>query len=468
METSQQTVTVKTHPFDIRDRIGYMLGDTGNNFAFVIVSSFFMIFCTNVLGLTGAQVGLAFLIARFVDAIADVTVGRLVDNSNLHKKGRFAPWMDRMKWPLLITVVLMYAPFIRHLTLTLRLCYVYVIYILWGIFYSSVNIPYGSMASAISDKPDDKTSLSTFRSMGSALGNMCVSYIVPMMIYVGVSKQVSGSRFFMCAIICAVLGYFCYTLTTNLATERIRTHKTEKVPLSGLMKGMFKDRALIALILIDMTLVINLMMTGTTFTYLFNSYFNNKAALSLCLILNTAVTFILAPFSRWLTKTFGRKECTMAGLVIAIIFYGALLLMHTHSVVLFIILNFLGTVGMGAFNLMVWAFITDVTDNHEIITGTREDGVVYGINSFARKVAQAIAGGAGGFLLSIIGYKSSTTGGVVQTVAVSSKLYDIAVLVPLICSIVALLLLLIYPLNKKRVNENAEKLATIHAQNAKK
>ncbi|MFK5676591.1 MFS transporter [Ligilactobacillus sp. LYQ60] len=465
MGGSQQTIRVATRPFGLRDKLGYMFGDAGNCFSFMLISSFFMIFCTNVLGLTGAQVGLAFLIARFVDAIADVSVGRFVDNSKLHKKGRFAPWMDRMKYPLLVSIILLFMPYVRALNITFRLCYVYVLYILWGILYSSVNIPYGSMASVISDNPDDKTSLSTFRSVGSSLANMVVSYLLPMLIYVGASRQVSGSRFLLCAVICALCAYCCYTLTTTLTTERIRTNKTSKVPLGRLLKGFLKDPALVILVFIDMSLVVNLMMSGTTSTYLFSVYFHSKVALSINMMLGTGVTFILAPFSRYLTKTFGRKECSAAGLALSVIVYLVLFLIHTRSILVFIILNFIGTVGMGIFNLMVWAFITDVTDNHEIITGTREDGVVYGVNSFARKVAQAIAGGAGGFMLSIIGYKSSTVGAIVQNASVANRLYDMAVIVPLVCSLIACILLVIYPLNKQKVTENAKKLAEIHENN---
>ncbi|MDP0530249.1 MFS transporter, partial [Lacticaseibacillus paracasei] len=170
MEKTQKTITVAAAPFNIKDRIGYMFGDIGNNFSFNIINSFLMIFYTNVLGLTGAQVGILFLTARFVDAFADITVGRLVDNSKLHKSGRFKPWINRMKYPLLIAFILTFVPIVKDWALPARLVYVFITYLGWGIFYSSVNIPYGSMASAISGDPNDKTSLSTFRAIGSAVG----------------------------------------------------------------------------------------------------------------------------------------------------------------------------------------------------------------------------------------------------------------------------------------------------------
>ena len=168
-----------------------------------------------------------------------------------------------------------------------------------------------------------------------------------------------------------------------------------------------------------------------------------------------------------MTRTFGRKECSIVALFIGAAIYGTLMLMRTQSAGFYLVMLFFGSLGAGVFNLMVWAFITDVIDNHEVLTGVREDGVVYGVNSFARKVAQAIAGGFGGFMLTFIGYKSSTGGGAQQSASVVNHIYTLATGVPTFCLLLAaLVLLFFYPLSKKRVNANAAKLAEIHSENA--
>ncbi|KRM12152.1 transporter, major facilitator family protein [Paucilactobacillus suebicus DSM 5007 = KCTC 3549] len=256
-------------------------------------------------------------------------------------------------------------------------------------------------------------------------------------------------------------------LNYNLTTERVRTEKSEPVPLGKVVKGMFENRALLILVLVDIILVINQNLSGTLISYLFNDYFQNKTAMSIALIFNFATVLLLAPFSNWMTRKFGRKECSIAALIFGAIIYGALMLIHTHSAGVYLVMLFFGSLGAGVFNLMVWAFITDVIDNHEVITGVREDGIVYGVNSFARKVAQAIAGGFGGFMLTIIGYVSSTSGGVQQSTQVVDRIYNLATGVPTTCLLLAaLVLLFFYPLSKKRVQENAAKLAKIHNENA--
>lgn len=466
LDKTQKTVTIDAAPFNIKDKVGYMFGDIGNNFSFNVVNSFLMIFYTNVLGLTGAQVGILFLIARFVDAFADITVGRLVDNSKLHKSGRFKPWMSRMQYPLLIFLVLLFVPVVKDWALPVRLVFVFITYLGWGIFYSCVNIPYGSMAAAISSDPNDKTSLSTFRALGSALGSAITSYIIPLFIYIGATQKISGTRFFWVVVVCAFLGWGCYELTIHLTTERIRTEKSAKVPLSRLVQGMFENKALIVLVLIDIMIVINQNLSGTMISYLFNDYFKDKAAMSIALIFNFATVILLAPFSNFLTKRFGRKETSIVALLFGALMYCILLVVHTQSTSFYLIMLFFGSLGAGMFNLMVWAFITDVIDNHEVLTGVREDGIVYGVNSFARKVAQAIAGGFGGFMLTFIGYQSSTGGGAEQSVTVIHRIYNLATGIPTVClSVAALLLLFFYPLNKKRVTENARKLEELHEEN---
>ena len=123
---------------------------------------------------------------------------------------------------------------------------------------------------------------------------------------------------------------------------------------------------------------------------------------------------------------------------------------------LYITVNVLGFLGFGIFNLIMWAFITDIIDDRQVRTGAREDGTVYAVYSFARKVGQAIAGGLGGWALGWVGFDSNKQ---VQSESVTRGIYNVATLIPAILYLgVGISLLFIYPLNKKRVESNIEKL----------
>ena len=460
---NQNTTVVTKQPFGIQDKIGYMFGDIGNMLTFTTVTTFLMIFYTNVLGVSAAVVGILFLIARFIDAFADLGVGRLVDNSDLKHDGRFHPWIRKMKYPLLLLSMLLFLPWISHLSMTTKIVYIFVTYIAWGILYSTVNIPYGSMASSMSSNPADKTSLSTFRSIGSAIGTVLVSYFVPMFMYAKGSQQISSTRLFTIVSLCAIGGFLAYSILGHFTHERVRTHKSENVPLSTLFKKLLTDRALIVLVIVDILICIALYSYTSMASYLFNDYFKNKGAMALAMLTISVAVFLLAPFTKHLYQRFGRKEATASFLILGFIFFTLLFIIHTHSVVVYLIFAFIGSMGIGMFNLMVWAFITDVIDNEQVENGIREDGVVYGVNSFSRKVAQALAGGVSGLLLSFIGYKASTTGGAVQTEAVANHIYQLSVGLPAVClGVGALILILWYPLNKKKVTANAEYLKQLN------
>ncbi|MCJ2191927.1 MFS transporter [Pediococcus acidilactici] len=467
--SAAEAVKVDAAPFGIRDKIGYMFGDLGNCFILGLVNSFLMIYYTNVLGIPGAIIGILFLTARIIDAFADVTVGRLSDVAPLTSEGRFRPWIRRMKYPFCLITIILFLPFVNSFPMTLKVIYIFSTYLIYGIFLSSINIPYGSMASAISSHPDDRASLSTFRSVGSAIGGATTGFFIPIFMYTQAAdgrQVVSNMRFFIISIVCALIAFVAYNVTYKLTTERVQIHKTEKVSAKQLIQGLFTNKALLSLVVVDLFIVINQILTGTTTTYLFNDYFNNSKAMSIALLFTYGTVILLAPSATYLIKRFGKKEASVATLVFSSVLYVAMYFMHIQNAWVYLVFMFIATLGYSLFNLMVWAFITDVIDYHQYVTGQREDGTVYGVNSFARKVGQALAGGIGGFMLQIIGYQSSTTGGAAQSVVVQNRIYALANLLPAILLILAALVLaFLYPLNKKKINAVDAELAKINKQN---
>ena len=139
--------------FGFRDKIGYMFGDFGNDFTFIFASTYLMVFYTKVFGIDAAMVGVLFLVSRCVDAFTDIGMGRIADSAKENSKGRFRVWIIRMCIPVALSSFLMYQSAIADASMLVKVIYMFVTYLLWGsIFYTSINIPYGSMASVISEK----------------------------------------------------------------------------------------------------------------------------------------------------------------------------------------------------------------------------------------------------------------------------------------------------------------------------
>lgn len=453
----------EARPFGWRDKIGYMFGDFGNDFTFIFASLFLMVFYTKVLGIRAELVGLLFVVARLVDAVTDITMGRIVDRVKPGRDGRFKPWIRRMCGPVAFASFLMYQSGVANASMTVKVVYMFATYILWGsICYTAINIPYGSMASVISEDGEDRASLSTFRSIGAALASLVIGVVAPLLVYTtdaNGNQIVEGGRMTMIAGIFSLGAIICYLICYFLTTERVQVapgEAGERVGILGTLKRLVSDRALLGIILAAILLLLASLLTQSINQYVFLDYFKDKTGISAMSAIGIIPSLILAPFVLPITRKFGKKEASAAGCLIAGAASILLYFLHVKSMWVFIAISTLGYVGFGFFNLVIWSFITDVIDDQEVKTGKREDGTIYAIYSFARKFGQAVAGGIGGFALARTGYDETVQ---VQAKAVADGIYNVATLYPgLLYLGVGLVLIFIYPLGKNRVRENAAAL----------
>ncbi len=445
-------------PFGLRDRLGYLFGDFGNDFSFIFASSYLMVFYTKVLGLPGAAVGALFLAARVVDAFTDVTMGRIVDNMRPTKYGRFRPWIRWMAIPVAVTSTIMYFYFVQDWSFGWKMTYAVITYLLWGSFcYTAINIPYGSMASAISAEPEERAALSTYRSVGASLASLVIGVVVPLLIY-GTDAQgnqvVKPVNFTLTAVIFGVLSVVCYLLCYFFCTERVCFEEQQKKSdgIVAILKSLVKNRPLLSLVFAALILLLANLLGQAMNNYLFLDYFQNTKALVGVNLISVGGILLVAPFVTKIARVFGKKEAGAIGMLLAGIMYIILFFLKVKSIPVFLILLFLAMLGVGLFNMVTWAYITDIIDYQEITTGKREDGTVYAVYSFARKLGQALAGGIGGFVLTAIGYVSEAS---VQTTEVSQRIYTVATLVPGICYLLVFLIMQFwYPLSKQEVEKN--------------
>ena len=455
-------------PFGLRDKLGYFFGDLANNFTFLFAGNYLMKFYTDVLGIAPAAVGVLFVAARFIDAFTDLGMGRLADALPAGPGGRFRPWMLRMAGPMFLANILMYLPGAARLTTPGRIAYMAVTYILWGsLCYTAANIPYGAMASAISPVPAHRTSLSTWRSLGAVAATLPITVLSPLVLFReenGV-QVVIPQRFFAAAVVFGALAAGSYLACYHLTTERVTTPphpvKAERPPTGALLKSLLGNRALLAMVGAALAMLLAQLLTQSMTVYLFSDYFGSAALLSLSSLAGFVPMLALAPLAGRLSARFGKKECSAVGVAIAAVLYGLLYLLRLQNPWIFIALTLAASVGMGFFNMVVWALLTDVIDWQQLRTGRRDDGTIYAVYSFSRKAGQALAGGIGGFALSAIGYVSAAPGQgpVVQSEETLRGIYAICTGVPALAYLVVLVLLVfVYPLNRRQVADNAAAL----------
>ena len=459
---SEKTV----RPFGFRDKLGYLFGDFGNDFTFLLSSSFLLKFYTDVMGVNAGIVGVVMMTARFVDAFTDVAMGRLCDMSRPRKSGKFKPWILRMCLPVAFSSFLIYQSSVAQYSLTVRVIWLTVTYILWGsFFYTSVNIPYGSMASAISPDADARQSLSTYRTMGGMLAGAIVTVIIPLVAYDTLTENgsekvvLNGQRFTLVAGIFSVLAVICYILCYFLVTERVKSpvnaERQEKHSSVGMLRAAFKNRALISIIVASILMLLAQLTLQGMSGYVFPNFYKSAAAQSASTVVMMAGMIIAAAVAKPLTRKFGKAEISVVSNLLAGAISLILYFIRPENVWVYIAFQGISWIGLGIFSMVNWALITDVIDYSELKNGVREDGSVYALYSFARKLGQAAASGLTGALLSMIGYSQETA----FDTQVVNGIYNISTLIPAAGFILlSLVLWFLYPLHKKQVEENIRKL----------
>lgn len=459
----------KIRPFGWRDKVGYMFGNIANDFTFIFASLYLTVFYTDVLGIDAGLVGTMFLISRIVDAFTDTFMGRIADKTKATKNGKFRPWLVRACGPVALASFLMYQTFIMDSSMTVRVIFMFVTYLLWGsVCYTAINIPYGSMSSLLSPEADHRASLSTFRGVGSLIPQVIIGVVLPSFLYKTMedgTKVANASAFPVVALVLSIVAVICYLVCYRMCTERVKvTESAVIVSFKDTLKALVSNRALIGLAIVYICYLGAQMLNQTISNYIFKDYFANTMGLTVMNAAGFVPALILAPLAVPLSKKFGKKEVGIFASVLGTIAFLLLFFLRTSNMWLYVVVNIVGLLGFGLFNLIIWAFINDVIDDQEVKTNVREDGTTYAVCSFARKLGQAIASALGGWTLAWIGYQEGSLVG--QTPEVLDGIYNIATLVPAILYIiVGVALVVIYPLSKKKVLENADILKARHGEN---
>lgn len=459
---SEKSRTSTVPAFGMKDKIGYMFGDFGNDFTFLLSSSFMMKFYTDVMGIDAGVVGMLMMAARFVDAFTDVTMGQIVDRSKPTKDGKFKPWIKRMCGPVAIASFLIFQGGLAGMPYGFKVGWMIVTYLLWGsIFYTSINIPYGSMASAISADPKDRAELSTYRSIGSTLASLVINAGTPLLAYevVNGNTVLSGTRMTIIAGVFSVCAIICYLLCFNLVRERVEVPaNSTKLDIVKMLKSVFTNRSLLGIILAAICLLVAMLGMSGMSAYVFPNFYGSADAQSTANMVSSIGTLLVcAPLASKLAAKYGKKEVSIVSCLSGAIAFIVCFIVRPANAYVYVVFYAVAMIGIGFFNMVIWAMITDVIDDAEIKNGVREDGTIYAVYSFARKLGQAASSGLLGVMLSMIGYTDATA----FDPEVTSGIFNLSCIIPAAGLILtALALIFVYPLSKKKVEENCKVLAT--------
>ncbi|WP_373221774.1 MFS transporter [Mediterraneibacter gnavus] len=435
-------------PFGVKDEIGYVFGDMAGSFVNLFVDAYFLIFCTSVLGISAGWMGTLFLVARLWDAINDPIMGSFPDRWMIGKSGdKFKPWIKIFMIPLALSGVLCFLNVpLEGIALH---AYVAFAYVLYGMSYTGTSMPFGAMASVVSDDPIQRSKLSRARSIGGTIVGIVGLSIVPVVCF-DKQSNILPERFTLIAVIFGVLSIISYFVLLNFTQERIRqnSEKAEKFNYGKVLKATVHNRPLIGVMVATLGSMLFITGSNQVRSYIFKEYYARTDVMSIISLATIPILVICFPLVPKLVAKFGKKATLMAAIVSSTIFSVIPVVMEIKNVYIYSALVVLGTIGQTVFTMLIWALVTDCLDYSEWKFNERSDGSMYSLYTFSRKIGSTIASTGVSFGLAAIGFVSGSN--VVQTAEAVNGIYFLVNIIPLVTCILELVGVgLIFNLNKE-------------------
>ena len=505
--------------FGMRDKLAYAAGDLGCNMSFALkgtVQTFWLVFMMMETGL----LSLLLLLVQIWDAVNDPMIGTMIDNDKHHyREGKFKRYIFVGACGLLVGGAAVFLPFPTAPVWAKALLFVGG-YLIWDAFYTVANVPYGSMLNLVTEDAGERAQLSTWRSVGSMIGNMLPMMLLPMLIWQKVTfdgttdflnrieipegfekaqflvnpetskayelgekvlspatgKQVEillGDRVFWAALIMGVLGFVAFmfmlkTISIRVDENTVKTNEqTEKFNIFAAFGKFMRNRPAVGATIAAMGMFLGMNAASTANTIMFATYFNMASLSGVVQMIGFLPMFIFMPFITKIVKKYGKKEASVAGTIASLVGGGIMLIFPlipntTIALVVYLAALVVFGLGMGVYTCVSWAMMGDAIDYNEWKFGTREEGTVYALHSFFRKLAQGIGPSMVLLIMGWLGYEAKY-GTIGQSVQTSHNMCWLVAGLYLFSAVMQFVgLAVVYNLDKKTLNQMTEELAQRH------
>ncbi len=470
MSSKMKTIGNPVRPFGWQDKLGYAMGDMGCGFSFQLVSTFMQLFYLQYIGVSSEAYAVIILISKIFDAVNDIVIGNLVDTKKIGKKSKYMPWILLGGVALVFFNVTIFFP-VKEFSYLAKCAWCLGSYCLWSIAYTMVNVPYGSLHSVITDDPQQRVSLSTFRSVGAALPAIVIMIVLPGIVYGNVTNELGetvqvlkGETLLPVAVVLSLIALLVLWGTTKLVKERVnRTAVENSTGFRAIMssvKSFFTNRAMVGATIATVASVALFNSTMSLNNMVFQYFFKEADKVGIAMIGSYAPMILFMIFVGKLTSKFGKKN-----VIVTTMFVGALSglvslfvpISATSTGMIIYIICLMGlNLGNAVFQISVWAIVADCIEVSYRKTGKSEEGSLYALYSFFRKLAQGIGQAVVALGLAAIGFIEGE--GAVQAADFGDKVKSLYFIVLAVGSLIAFLSMkFIYNIGKKEEAEFAEK-----------
>ena len=444
--------------FGIRDSIAYAAGDLGCNMSFALKGTM-SIFWTQFMGMD-LWYALLLIVVQVWDAINDPLIGSIIDaDKRKYKRNKFLSYIWLGSIGLIIGGACCFLPFPNAEPWAKAIIFI-AGYVVWDAFYTVANVPYGSLLSLISNDVKDRASLSAWRSVGSIFGNMLPMVILPFIIY-DAEDNLIGERVFIAALIMGALGFICFQFMIRNTEIRVDTEvalseEREKFNVFKAFGNFLKNRPAVGATIAAMGMFIGMQGATTAVTVIFQSYYNNVKISGIVQLFAMIPIVLFTPLARKMVAKYGKKELATFGSICSMVAGLGLFIITPNNVgldlILYVVFQLIYSLGLGIYSTVSWAMMGDAIDYNEWKTGKREEGTVYSLHSFFRKLAQGIGPSLVLIIMVAFGYVGANEGNQLWNVAINMR-YIVAATFMFSAILQFVGLALVYNLDKKTLAE---------------
>ncbi len=396
--------------FSIRDSVAYAAGDLGCNMSFALKGTM-ALFWTQVMGM-GLWYSVLLIIVQFWDAINDPLIGSVIDaDRRKYKRNKFLAYIWFGSIGLIVGGALCFLPFPQAPVWAKFIIFI-AGYVIWDAFYTIANVPYGSLLSIISNNPADRASLSAWRSVGSIVGNMLPMVILPFIIYDS-NDNLVGWRVFLAALIMGILGFVCFQFMIRNTEIRVDTdikasEEREKFNVFKALWNFVRNRPAVGATLAAMGMFIGMQGATTAVSVVFQRYYQNAQISGIVQLFAMIPIAFFTPLARKMVTKYGKKELSVVGSICSIVGGLGLFIITPDNkmldLIVYVLCQLVYSLGLGIYSTVSWAMMGDAIDYNEWKTGKREEGIVYSLHSFFRKLAQGVGPAVALVIMTTLGY----------------------------------------------------------------
>jgi sugar (glycoside-pentoside-hexuronide) transporter len=419
-------------------RIGYAVGDLGINLYFISSGTYLLYFYTDVFGISAAVAASVLLVARVVDAVTDPLMGMIAERTR-SRWGRLRPYVLFGAVPLGISSVLMFST--PDLPDAGKIWWAYTTYILFGILFTVVGIPYSALTSSLTSNHHERTLLSTIRMAFAFGGGYLIS--VGTLPLVGMFETAQAG-FQLVMVGFSIIATVLLWLTFAATEERVVPPAGQQLSLSDSLAAVFRNPPLLVVMVLFTGGMLSFTIRQTVTVYFLKYNLGREDLVAAFFAITMPVMFVGLLAVPKLAARFGKAGGIMVGAVVTI--FGCIGLYFTpyDSIVGVFFFSCVMALGGTPIAVLGWAMVPDTVEYAQWKLGLRADGAIFSFSSFFQKLAKAVGGAGVAAALAAAGYVAN----VEQTEASLRAIHLIMTVAPAGVMVVMILVASLYRLDE--------------------